>query len=650
MNECKKGQKTVEEAKPNHNCSSCQNGNGSDYFGDAVDRIACLEVRGTEAETGFVDFSEDDPDSSIHADVLIDPKTYEITMLTREQLRKMPKGQLADYTAQMQICYADLHHNYTLLVERNRKDNVLKYVSGSDKIKALNAARNRQTVSSTEKESTDIRDYEVNSADGKSNFGRKSMPKRGPDQHKKWEQMPVYEEDADFTQEQKDRLFACGYRFVRKESIEELHTVPSHMYIYRRTVYVYQDLKSGRVVRSLYAKDVKLLSGSLLSADVLACIASDYYMFCVPVDRQVKKLISEYCPLTSNEVYKWLRDFGKSSIRPIAQRMLELLLSRKNLQSDETYFKSIEEMLHTGRKYCYFWLVRSSELDTQNPPIAAIRFVRSRSAEELAKILGEDYDGMIECDGWGAYPALARMLLEVQIACCLTHVRHYFSIAFKSVPGTSKMTEQELMAIPAYKLITEIGKIFHEEALLKNCSREERLEGRKNKVMKMAVALFEHIEAYMSDPKYDPKSLFGKAVTYAMNRKPYVLAGILNPDLPIHNSAGERNFISKSIFRNGSKAFSTNENAAVAGDYFTVATTCQENGGNAKIYFQFLFENIPALMQKHAEDVESQDFSFLDEYMPWGEKYKTYEAHKAEEARNFFARMQKETQVCAYAG
>ena len=647
MIECKKDQNTVEETNHDHNCSSCQNGNGSDYFGDAVDRIACLEVRGTEAETGFVDSSDNDPDFSIQADVLIDPKTYEITMLTREQLRQMPKGQLIDYIAQMQICYADLQHNYALLVERCRKDNVLKYVSGSDKIKALNAARNRQTGSNTDKESMDTLDHEVNSEDSKSNPERKSTPKRGPDQHKKWEQMPVYEEDADLTQEQKDSLFACGYRFIRKENIEELRTVPSHMYIYRRIVYVYQDLKSGKVVQSLYAKDVKFLPGSLLSADVLAYIASEYYMFCVPVDRQVKKFNSEYCPLTSNEVYKWLRDFGKSSIRPIAQRMLELLLSRKNLQSDETYFKSIEEMLQTGRKYCYFWLVRSSELDTQNPPIAAIRFVRSRSAEELAKILGDDYDGMIECDGWGAYPALTRMLLEVQIACCLTHVRHYFSIAFKSIPGTSKMNEQELITIPAYQIIIEIGKIFHEEALLKNCSREERLEGRKNKVMQMAVTLFEHIEAYMSDPTFDPKSLFGKAVAYAINRKPYVLAGILNPDLPIHNSACERNFISKSIFRNGSKAFSTNENAAVAGDYFTVATTCQENGGNAKIYFQFLFENIPSLMEKHAEDVKNQDFSFLDQYMPWGEKYKSYEAHKAEEARNFFARMQKDTQLCA---
>lgn len=647
MSECKKDLIATDEANRDHEYSSCQNGNGSDYFGDAVDRIACLEARGTEEDTGLTDCADDDPDFSTCTDVFIDPKTYEISMLTKDQLSKMPKSQLTDYTVQIQLCYADLQHNYALLAERSRKDRVLKYVSGSDRIAALNAVYNRQATTVADEESPDTQSMGNSNGDGPSNPKRTSMPKRGPNQREKWEQMPVYEKDADFTNEQKKKLFLNGYRFIRKEKIEELRTVPTHMYIFRRIVYVYQDLKDGKVVRSLYAKKVKFLPGSLLSADVLAHIASDYYMFCVPVDRQVKKFYSEYCPITSNEVYKWLRDFGKLCIRPVAQRMLELVLLRKNMQSDETYFKSIEEMLQTGRKYCYFWLVRSSELDTQNPPIAVIRFVRSRSAEELARILGEDYDGMIECDGWGAYPALTKTMVKVQIACCLTHVRHYFSIAVKSVSGISKMTDEERMAIPAYQIIVEIGKIFHEEALLKNYSREERLEARKNKIMGMVTALYDHIEAYARDPKHDPKSLFGKAVTYAINRKAYVLAGILNPDLPIHNSACERNFISKSIFRNGSKAFSSNENAAVAGDYFTVATTCQENGGNVKIYYQFLFENIPALMKEHAEDARNQDFSFLDEYMPWGEKYKAYEILKAEEAKEFFAKMQKNERHCA---
>lgn len=646
MSKIDKEQAVIDEAKSEHNHSSCQNGNGPDCFGDTVDRIACLEARGTEVDSDSADLSDNDHEVDSEApEVFIDPKTYEITIVTKEQLRKMPKSQLIDYTVQMQICYTDLLHNYSLLTERTTKDNVLKYVSGSDKMKELIAVRNRQTGKSADTgRSTTQNAEENNVGNEQTGSARKSTPKRGPNQHKKWEQMPVYEEKADFTKAQKDELFREGYRYIRTENIDEIRVVHSYSYIYRRIAYVYQEMSTGKVIKSRYAKDIKFFPGSLLSADLLAYIANDYYNMSIPVDRQVKKFNSENCPLTPNEVYKWLRDFGKKYIRPVAKRMLELLLKRKNLQSDETYFKSIEEMLETGRKYCYYWLVRSSELDKENPPIAVIQFVRSRSAEELAKILGEDYDGMIECDGWGAYPALAKIMLKLQIACCLAHIRHYFSIAFKAVPGTRKMTEEERIEIPSFKLINEISKIFHEESFLKDYSREERLKVRNEKIYPMALKLFEHIEEYEHEPKHDPKSLFGKAVMYAINRKPYLLAGIQNPDLPIHNSACERNFISKSIFRNATKAFSSNENAAIAGDYFTVGTTCHENGGNTRMYYQFLFENVPDLMAKHAEDVEKQDYSFLDEYMPWSEKFKEYECCKAEEAQNFYANIQKSAQ------
>ena len=94
MSECKKDLIATDEANRDHEYSSCQNGDGSDYFGDAVDRIACLEARGTEEDTVLADCADDDPDFSTCTDVFIDPKTYEITMLTKDQLSKMPKSQL----------------------------------------------------------------------------------------------------------------------------------------------------------------------------------------------------------------------------------------------------------------------------------------------------------------------------------------------------------------------------------------------------------------------------------------------------------------------------------------------------------------------------------------------------------------------------
>ena len=533
--------------------------------------------------------------------------------------------------------------DYSLLAERARRDVSLKFVNSSDRLKTL-IPTDKATTDDTPDDNTDLGDNDTEDAGvgkgkvGNGHKGRNSTPKKGAGQQEKWKEILTLEADEDFSPEEKEKLLRDGYRLVKTEVQKELHTVPSRVFMYERTIYVYKNMKTGDVIRSRYARKTKFLPGSTLTADVLAFIANQYYTECIPVERQIKMYNQEKCPLTKQEVYKWLRDYGESSIRPIARRMMQLLLLRKALQSDETYIKSIEEMLDTCRKYCYFWLIRSSECDKDQPPIAVVTFVKHRSAEELRNILG-NYEGMVECDGYSAYPALAKMITTIHIACCLQHVNHYFSNALKALPP--KLTSEQIKKNPSYIIKEEIGKIFHEEALIKDKPREERMAKRNGVILEMVTNLFDKNDSYSKEPNFDSRSLFGKAVTYAQNRKDYVLTGVKNPDIPIHNSACERFFIPRSVFRNNSKAFSTNRNAEVAADYFSVSTTCVENNANPRLYFQFLFEHVPALMKEHDKEVEEGDLSFLDEYMPWGEKYKAHELKELAEAKRFFEMVQK---------
>ena len=46
-------------------------------------------------------------------------------------------------------------------------------------------------------------------------------------------------------------------------------------------------------------------------------------------------------------------------------------------------------------------------------------------------------------------------------------------------------------------------------------------------------------------------------------------------------------------------------------------------------------------MKEHDKEVEEGDLSFLDEYMPWGEKYKADELKELAEAKRFFEMVQK---------
>ena len=615
----------------------CQPATGTGYSGGVATEEACLYARGTE-ELIPEEVSVDEV--SMEALEVMDPNGLIIPVKSVKEYMGMSKPQLATFAYQAVVRSNAIARDYSLLAERARRDANLKFVNSNDRLKNLIPTK-KVAADAAPGDNTDLGDHDDISGNGyvgNGHKGRNSTPKKGAGQQKKWKEIVTLKADDDFSPEEKEKLLQDGYRLVKKEVQRELRTVPSRVYMYERTIYVYKNMKTGEVIRSRYARESKFLPGSMLTAEVLAFIANQYYTECIPVERQIKMYNQENCPLTKQEVYKWLRDYGESAIRPIARRMLQLLLLRKALQSDETYFKSIEEMLDTGRKYCYFWLVRSSECDKVQPPIAVVTFVKHRSAEELRNILG-NYEGMVECDGYSAYPALAKMITTIHIACCLQHVNHYFSNALKALPP--KLTSEQIKKNPSYIIKEEIGKIFHEESLIKGKTREERMAKRNGVILEMVTNLFDKIDSYSKDPNFDSRSLFGKAVTYAQNRKEYVLAGVKNPDIPIHNSACERFFIPRSVFRNNSKAFSTNRNAEVAADYFSVSSTCAENNGNPRLYFQFLFERIPALMKEHHKEAEEGKLSFLDAYMPWGEKYKEYELNEFAEAKRFFEMAQK---------
>lgn len=632
------------------NSSSCQGGNTLDYSDEVVRGKAGPGARGTEATDLTTPCDENDDFCDDSSDLLlIDPKSYDFEPLTKTELSSMPKRQIVDYAAELQICYADIAHEYGLLAEQTRKNNHLKWVTASDKISALNGARNRKNTEpvETEEETAENKKEdavekekasESNTSGEKKTAKQKSTPKRKPGQKQKWGGMPYIEEVVDFDEEEKERLFPGGLHYIRDEVLEEIRVVPFRLYCYRKRVRVYQDLETKEFVRNAYAKEVKFLPGSRISAEFLGYIAEQYYMQCIPVDRQVKMYNLEGCPITASAVYKWLRDYGEKSIQPIAMRMSELVLKRPVIQSDETYVRSIEELLDSNRRNCFFWLIRSSELDKEAHPIVAFHFVKHRSVEELKKILG-DYEGSIMCDGYGTYPAVKKLLTKVMIACCLSHVRHYFVIAFKGISNTADMTSEQLNKIPSYKIINKIGEIFKKEEKCKDASREERISIRYD-VRKETEKLYDMIEDYAKATDFDGRNLFGKAVTYAKNRKDYIYTAIDNPDIPIHNSACERSFISKSIFRNNIKAFQKNRNAEVAANYFTVGTTCKENGVDPETYFRFLFEKMPAILQEHELEFKNNDLKFLDSYMPWESTYKAYENGKLKEAFEFFSHVQ----------
>ncbi len=587
-----------------------------------------------------------EPDSEMEAEdslELPNPADFIPSIYSKNYLMHMPKEQIADSYIELHTRYEEILRAYTNLCERVRRDNYLHFYEKKDSFGKAPI----QVPEISLPQENEGSEEENESGRGSSGNGsltsvltRTSSPRRGEScTENRDKNIPTLTVSENWTEETIAAEFAGHkYQLVSSEFVEEYRTLPARIFLLRHEVFIYKDMVTGKMYRSASAESIKMLSRSRVSADMLGYMAERYYGEGIPINKQVKMANLEGCMITKQEVYKWLRQFGEIAIKPVTVRMLELVLAQPAIQMDETYWKVMEETLETGRKYSYFWLARTSEkLDV--PPVTVMTFVRHRDTETLLQIL-KDYSGMVECDGYGVYPAVEKKLVNLEISSCLSHIRHYYFNALKAVPDIRTMSSENRAKLPAQAVITEIDAILEEEKKMKGFDRKTRGELRESVVLPLVNHLYETIEQQLKDEQFDQGSLLGKAVIYAVNRKEHLLAGVKNPDIPLHNSACERCFIPMSVFRNNSKQFTKREGAQTASYYFSIMGTCRENKCNSSTYLRYLFEKVPGLMKENEEKVQKGDLSFLDVVMPWSTEYSEYEEACRKEAADLFHYLQ----------
>ena len=615
---------TIHENQPNDT---------SDCNTEAADSIAFPEAQGSGIETVYEDNKTQDshdktPEFSTSDD--FERKRYE-----RNDLKKLSKNQVMDLYMEQQAGYGLLLAEYRKLSERAKRDKSI--IFGSKKDSIPNASNNTPEEKKSEQKPPENKQPD----DNKNKKKRRTWkPKRSPGfSNGIDDKMPELILDEDYSDEDKARIFN-GHKYIElpNDFIKTYEVLPARIIVVKTILHVYKDRITGKIYRTTGARHKKVIPGSKASPSLGGYLAERYYSECTPVPRMLERLNAEGCPIQVQTVYEWLRKFDEMAICIVAARLQELVLTYPAIQMDETYWKCIEEALkNDGAKMCYFWVTRSSVEIKDRPQIVTATFVKRRDSETLARII-RDYNGTLECDGHSAYPTLEKkakgILVTLIIACCLQHVRHYFYNALRPVSGWESMSEEDRKKIPAYNIIQAIGDVFEAERKIKGKSREERLKERLGPIMTLLEKAYDLIRAEAKNPNLQQGSLMDTAVKYALNRYDYVVNGVKNPDIPLHNSDTERIFAhTLSIFRNNSKAFFSSDGGERAGHYFSVVCTCKENSVSPGTYIQFLIETIPGLVKKNQDALTKNDLSFLDPYMPWGDLFKEYEEKYQADAR-----------------
>ncbi len=392
---------------------------------------------------------------------------------------------------------------------------------------------------------------------------------------------------------------------MKKEVRRELTVIPPKVKITEHVKHVYAcrtcQVKGDEDLSPIHSAKTPnpVLPGSFVSPSLLAFIIDNKYRQSLPLYRQEEAFKNYGIDITRQNMANWVIRGTEDWLRPLVERMHELLLEETYLHADETTLTVLDKQGEDTRKKNYMWVYTSSE---SARPIMIYDYQPSRSHKHPMNFL-KGYQGFLQTDGFSAY----KKLPDVTLVGCFAHARRYFVEAIKAAPKDAN---------PAKSLAQEgkkkIDALFSLEKGYKKMglSPEERQQMRMEEVKPLTDDF--HRWLLEAKTKVLPKSALGKAVNYCLKQWNELIAFLLDPQSALSNNHAERAIKNFVIGRKNFLFCKTPKGATASAMAYSVVTTAAANNLVPFQYLSHLFERLPNI------DLENRDE--LDRLLPWSKE------------------------------
>ena len=239
------------------------------------------------------------------------------------------------------------------------------------------------------------------------------------------------------------------------------------------------------------------------------------------------------------------------------------------------------------------WLFRSGEDGL--PEIILYGYTETRARYNAEAFL-KGFSGYLMTDGYQGYNNLP----GVTRTCCWAHVRRYFNDA---VSQGKKLD----YAHPAVQGVIYCDKLFEIERYCKEhgFSYEQRHEYRLKKARPVLSAFWSWLEELTG---YDKGSRLGKAIQYALNRRPYLDTYLEDGRCSLSNNPSENSIRPFTVGRKNWLFSDTPTGAHASARVYTMVEMAKAHSLNIEDYLVFLLN---ARANKDMSDAE------LEQLMPW---------------------------------
>lgn len=394
-----------------------------------------------------------------------------------------------------------------------------------------------------------------------------------------YKDLPVEEVIYDVPQEDKI-CKKCGEEltFLKYETRKEIKLVPAKVTVveHKKAVYVCKNCdKTGIEANFVTAAAPKaIIDKSLASASFIAEIINQKYVLGVPLYRLEQNLKGMQINLSRQTMANWVIA-ASNLVKPIYKLMQEEMRKAEIIHADETTLEVLHEPGKEPQSKSYMWVYTTGKYEDKQ--IVLYNYRQGRSGEYAREFLG-DYRGYVHCDGWRGYEKLE----NAKRVGCLAHARRKFIEALEVQDDKRDYTT---VAGQGFLKIEEIFKSENKKSL------DEIKEIRKTK----GKELFDNFLDFCEKSDALPKSLTGKAVSYAINQKESLKRYLEDERLELSNNRAERAVKPFVIGRKNWLFANTMQGADSSARIYSMIETAKMNNLNVYGYLVWLFENIHIL-------------------------------------------------------
>ncbi|MGE5606637.1 MAG: IS66 family transposase [Bacteroidota bacterium] len=337
-----------------------------------------------------------------------------------------------------------------------------------------------------------------------------------------------------------------------------------------------------------------VLSGSIASPSMIACVMSQKFVMGLPLYRQEQDFERQGISISRQTMANWMIQASDRWLKQIYERMREHLLAKDILHADETTLQVLHEPGRKAESTSYMWLYRTGR---DGPPIILYDYQTSRSGKHPSGFLKE-FKGYLHTDGYGGYNDLPNI---IHVG-CWAHARRKFDEALKALPTSQKNTPTV-----AGEGLDFCNKLFAIERELAEVTPDERHKKRIEHSRPVLDAFRDWLK--YQTPRVLPKSALGQAIRYCRNQWDKLEGFMKDGRLEIDNNRSERSIKPFVIGRKNWLFANTAKGATSSAVIYSVVETAKENGLNPFEYLKFLFEKMP--------NMDLDDKQAFDEILPW---------------------------------